>query len=150
MKKMMFYLIFLSLMACSKTPNCTEATDDPEIAKCAIIGEWRLIRTFIVSRTVGPIHVTGKVVRDEVIIFKKNEDLEFYVLGQKILDSPYRFAKGKEFSNLSTDEQNLLNIIKPKEEIGSLTTYRICNDSLYLRFNSFRYDELPDRIYAKK
>ena len=172
MKKQIIYLTLLSLMACKKTPSiedeitkpkeevsqkpslvsCNTPTRNPDTAKIIIIGKWQLERTIFVSMILGKvIYRTYKDYDKEVIHFKEDGMLDFYLKDSLVVTSPYNINKLSETTKYPKDSTiYALRAEKIKGvSFGTLTTYRICDDSLYLPFNSFREDAIPDKIYKK-
>jgi hypothetical protein len=165
MKKIMFYLVLLSLMAaCKHLPqpsatvdplppppkvvNCDSTTRDPVIAQKLIVGKWIWVYSLRYNRRLGykeiltPANYRNNV--KDVMEFDAYGKLNFYEDGKLTAQSTYQFRKYSDFSNISSDSTIYLF-----NQPGRSAFYRICPDSLYLPFQSFGYDVGQDEVWAK-
>jgi hypothetical protein len=147
-KKMVFYLIFLSLMACKKSQNCDEPSDRADVAKCLILGRWRLERTTFYSLLEARyIYMTSKDFDKQELCFLDNGTVDFFINDTLFVNSPYKFITEKDIAPTVTIDQDLLQMSKMRAQ---LTPFKICDDSLSLPYQSFRYDGFSDQVWAKK
>jgi hypothetical protein len=168
MKKQIIYLVLLSLMACKK-PNrkgedivipieepkkpplvdCINPTQKRDTAQILFIGKWRLTRSVLRGWT-GTSHLFAK--KKEEIVFKDNGIVEYFDQDTLKMSSPYEFIRLSDVSNIMSDSSRILLKMEKMHGYGlrSHTTFAVCDDSLYLLFNSFFYDGAADRIYAKQ
>ena len=145
MKKMIFYLIFLSLMACKKTPSvdCNSPTSDSTLAKELLIGEWRLERTFIAARGIGKVSKTRDQLPYVILNFRNDLTFQCFIADTLSCKGKFEFAKDGNTDLLIFKDFDLLFI-------DGVAPFRICSDSLYLNFNSYMSDIVPDQVWNKK
>jgi hypothetical protein len=129
MKKMKFYLIVLSLMACKKESinDCAEPTFDVNIARTLIIGKWAWKITYYYdwrkdsSATLTP----GNQKLERMMEFKSDGNLFVFENGNSILETPYQFIK--DTFKLSFDSTRYIISWK-----GNNSVFKICSEYLYL------------------
>ena len=143
-------LFFLLAMACKKDPplpdvNCNRPTNDLILSRQLIIGCWQWHRTvhfFDVNKIITP-DSTGDNVR---LVFKKNGIVEHYLNGRLNDTSSYEIDIMKKYSSNTGD--TTLNLLWIRQINNSTSSYphikdvvpiRVCNDSLYLKYESFFY-----------
>ena len=138
-------LLLLAVMACKKDPlpdvNCNSPTNDLALSKELIVGCWRLSKTryfFDSSYVVN--YVLNKNSID--IRFTKDGVVECYQGGEFIDSSRYEIDIMKKYTLFPGDTtRNVLWIVNTKKmyALENLVPIRICTDSLYLFYESFRY-----------
>ena len=151
--------LLLLAMACKKDPplpdvSCDKPTNDKEISKQLIIGTWRLKR-FIFESTTGTIRRT--VDTDQIDVkFATNGIVEYYEKENLIDTCTYDIDIMKKYSLYAGDTtRNVLwipNFKLPKlmtKAVYHMVPLRVCNDSLYLLYNSFAYDEVGDYYFYR-
>jgi hypothetical protein len=159
MKKMMFYLVLLSLMAACRKSSCVDCrspTNDLALCKELIIGKWEWVRTVATIDTFAT--YTPKTFGHSVTLnFKTDGILENYVDGQLKDTSSYEvYDVGKFFKPDSG--QTYLNIkgcVYPTPNPVRFYTYvravrlKICDDSLYLPYDRFYHSGNDFYVRAK-
>jgi hypothetical protein len=148
MKKINYGFAAILLMlgvACRKVPNvsCNSPTSDPSLAKELLIGKWQLERTFIAARRIGKLSKS----RDQLpyVILTFSNDLTFQCFIADTLSSKGKFEFVKDGNtDLLTFQGGDLTFI------DGVAPFKICNDSLYLNFNSYMSDIVPDQVWNKK
>ena len=155
MKKTLFYLVLLSLMSCHKElyVSCDTPSNDAEIAKSLITGRWELERTRFASRRFGKvIYLTKKDLPHYVLIFQGKGTLQLFRNDTLIGDGSFKFIKEKDIAPTSNSDLNLLfmNKVELPGEFEGVVPFKICNDSLYLPFQSYASDATPDQVWSKK
>lgn len=152
---MMFYLIFLSLMACKKTPSvdCNSPTNDLSLCKELIIGKWEWVRTVTqidTSATFTPKSL-GHTVQFN---FNSNGIVESFLDGQFRDTSSYEFYDGSKYSKLDSGKTYLRMKGCTYNGLISFYTYsrdvrvKVCDDSLYLPYEALIYHTGND-FYSK-
>lgn len=152
---MMYSLIFLSLMACNKTPSvdCNSPTNDLALCKRLIIGKWEWVRTVTridTSATYTPKSL-GHTVRYK---FNSNGIVDFFVDGQLKDTSSYEFYDGSKYSKLDSGITYLrMKGCSYRDNISFFTYSRdvrvkVCDDSLYLPYEALIYHTGND-FYSK-
>jgi hypothetical protein len=147
MKKTLFYLVVLSLMAaCKKTPsvNCNSPTNDLALCKELIIGQWEWVRT--VNRIDTFATFTPKTFGHAVKLnFKSNGILETYIDGQLRDTSSYRVYdagqyfkpdSGQTYLNIKGGDYTVRNFVQFYASIRAVRL-EVCDDSLYLPYDKF-------------
>ena len=141
--------LLLLAMACKKDPplpdvSCDKPTNDLALSRQLIIGTWQWSKTihFIDHDQIITPDSTGKNVQ---LVFRKDGIVEHYFNGRLNDTSSYEIEVMKKYTwNQGDTTLNLLWI----RHINSRTFYpfikevapiRVCNDSLYLRYESFFY-----------
>jgi hypothetical protein len=149
MKKMMFYLIFLSLMACKKVPlvDCNSPTKDPDIARQLIEGKWnwKYSNYFNRRESLYEIWTPENTKSIKTMDFSSDGNLCIFENGKLVTETKYEFRKLSALTNFPADSTRY--IVSWKD---SNTTFRICSDSLYLPYQSFRYDAAADEVWEKQ
>jgi hypothetical protein len=149
MKKMMFYLIFLSLMGCKKTPlvDCNSPTKDPDIARQLIEGKWSWKYSNYFNRRESKNEIWTPENRKSIktMEFKSDGSLYIFENGKLVTETKFEFKKLSALTNFSADSTRYILSWK-----DSNTTFRICSDSLYLPYQSFRYDAAADEVWEKQ
>jgi hypothetical protein len=146
MKKTMFYLIVLSLMGCSKTPkiDCDPPTNDLEICKKLIIGEWQLERTSIVYRGVGIVIKTKKDYPKTVLIVNENMTYRYYENDKLMNEDNYSFYIKDQFNIY-----NLINFKNGPNLLFDLGPINLCSDSLFFNPNDYQSHITPNSVWHK-
>jgi hypothetical protein len=146
MKKIMIYLVLLSLMACKKTPSvdCRSPTNDLALCKELIIGKWEWVRTVATIDTFAT--YTSKTFGHSVKLnFKTDGILETYVDGQLKDTSSYEIYDAGKFFKLDSGKTFLnikgCNYSRPDAvrfyASARAVRLKICDDSLYLPYDQF-------------
>jgi hypothetical protein len=137
-KKMMFYFIFLSLMACKKESitDCAEPTNELEKSRQLIVGKWEWTFTNYYSRKTSEIIImTPKSENlERKMEFKANDKLSVYENGSSILEIKYEFKKPDDplyFPDLSRYHISW-------KGYGAL--YGVCSEYLYLDDTTGRHE----------
>ena len=148
-------LLFLAVMACKKTPevSCNSPTNDAAMSRELIVGSWRLHRMVFTSDS---FYVRYPPKSGEISIkFKSNGTLEYYKNGDFIDSCRYEIDKFSKYSFYPPDSViNVLRLINRNPlsmliGLQDIVPIRICNDSLYLRYDSFRYHSVGDNYYYR-
>jgi hypothetical protein len=154
-KHLVFALAFLLLLlvACQKDPDvgCDMPTNDLALSRKLIVGTWRWDRTvrfFDTNQVIKPLLMGDQV----ELIFKKNGIVEYYVGGRLNDTSSYEIDVMKKYTLFYADTTvNTLYIrnlrSKTLPSMQSLVPIRICNDSLFLKYESFRYHTGDNYFY---
>lgn len=155
MKKFMMYLVLLSLMSCRKELDigCDVPSNSAEVAKSLIIGRWELENTRFASRRFGKvIYQTKKDLPHYVLIFQGKGTLQLFRNDTLIGDGSFKFIKEKDIAPTSNSDLNLLfmNKVELPGEFEGVVPFKICNDSLYLPFQSYSSDITPDQTWSKQ
>ena len=132
-------------MACKKTPSvdCNSPTSDSTLAKELLIGEWRLERTFIAARGIGNVSKTRDQLPYVILNFYNDLTYQCFIADTLSCKGKYEFAKDGNTHLLTFQDVDLLFI-------DGVATYKICSDSLYMNFNSYMSDIVPDQVWNKK
>jgi hypothetical protein len=165
MKKIMFYLVLLLLMAaCKHLPqplaivdppppppkvvNCDSTTRDPVLAQKLIVGKWIWVYSYHANRRLGYTEIWTPSNRrnnvKDVVEFDDKGNLSTYVDGSLTTQTTYQFRKYSDFSNIPSDSTRFLLYFP-----GRSAFFRICPDTLYLPFQSYGYDVGADEVWAK-
>jgi hypothetical protein len=159
MKKMMFYVIFLSLMACKKAVqpvplpviSCDKPSNRADTAKLLIIGRWELERITILDRVNRLIiYRTKKDFPKRELNFLTNGLVELFKEDTLVASGYFKFIKDKDLYAASTVDRDFISMPVVRNGMESFVSFRICNDSLYLPYGSFAYDGAPDEVWSKK
>jgi hypothetical protein len=149
MKKMKCYLIFLSLMACKKTPSvlsvdCKTPSKDLAICKELILGKWEWVRTEKRIDTIADYTPQNYGNHRFVLNFKTEGLVESYVDGAykdtaryEIYDGSQfsKFDSGKTFFTISTYDRVFKN--EGRFYLSSkIAPIKICDDSLFLPYEN--------------
>ena len=161
MKKHIQYALatlLVLLMACQKDKepdiyvSCDKPTNDLVLSQKLIIGTWRLKRTVFLSTT--------DIIRRDIdtaqidVKFTKNGIVEYYEKGQLIDTCGYEIDIMKKYTLFYGDTtRNVLWMPRRKPSMAKAIYYmvplRICNDSLFLLYQSFAYDAVSDRYFYR-
>ena len=157
MKKNIQYalaMLLVLLMACQKDPDvsCNSPTNDLALSRKLIIGTWRLKRTVFESTT-GIIRKTLDTAQIDVK-FTTNGIVEYYEKGKFIDTCRYEIDTMKKYSLYRGDTaRNVLWIpirkLSMAKVLYDMVPLRVCNDSLFLLYQSFAYDAVSDRYFYK-
>ena len=150
-------LLFLLAMACKKDPplpdvSCNSPTNDLTLSRQLIVGTWRFKR-YVFQSTTGVIRKT--VDSDEIEVkFTKKGIVEYYEKGKCIDTCRYDIDIMKKYSLYASDTtRNVLWISNKKPSMATVLHYmvplRVCNDSLYLLYQSFTYDAMSDNYFYR-
>jgi hypothetical protein len=149
MKKMMFYLIFLSLMGCKKTLliDCSSPTKDPDIARQLIEGKWGWKYSNYFNRRESKYEIWTPDNRNSIktMEFSSNGNLCIFENGKLVTKTNFEFKKLSALTNFPADSTRYILSWK-----NSDTVFRICSDSLYLPYQSFGYDAAADEVWEKQ
>jgi hypothetical protein len=148
MKKIMLYLVFLSLMACKKTPSvdCRSPTNDLALCKELIIGKWEWVRT--VTKIDTSDTYTPKTFGHSVKLnFKSDGIVETFIDGQFRDSSGYEIYDAGKFFKLDSGKTQLnikgCNYRNPNAvqfyTVPRAVRLRVCDDSLYLPYEELIY-----------
>lgn len=149
MKKTLFYLVVLALMAaCKKTPSvsvdCRSPTNDLALCKELIIGDWELVKSVKFIDTVAVFRpINGRSVH---VKFLDSGIMEYYQDGKYITRDSYDIAIMKKFTRDKGD--TLQNVLWTKKDLR-IVPLRVCDDSLYLPYESFVYHS-GDLYYVRQ
>jgi hypothetical protein len=154
MKKIMFYLVLLSLMACCKdnNVNCDQPSDSAAIAKTLIIGKWRLERTIFRNRLLHKvIYETRNDFPNYELVFSENGTVKLSRNDSLIGNTTFKFIKEKEIAPTSISERDLFfaAIVQPGEFEG-VVPFKICSDSLFFFAQSYSSDVTPDQVWSRQ
>jgi hypothetical protein len=149
MKKIMFYLVLLSLMAgCKKTPtlsvDCRSPTNNLTVCRELIIGKWNLVKLVRSIDTSAVITPTNG--HSASLIFLNNGTIEYYQDEKYIARDSYDIAIMKKFTKDKAD--TLRNVLWTKKD-RMIVPLKICDDSLYLPYESFAY-HIGDFFYVRQ
>jgi hypothetical protein len=156
MKKIMFYLVLLSLMAACRKSSCVDCSSPSESAAIAqelILGKWQLERTIFISRLLGKrIYKTKKDFPNYILIFQDKGIIKLFRNDTLIGGSTFKFIKEKEIAPTSNSNRDLLfmNNLELPSQFEGVTPFGICNDSLYLSFQSYASDITPDQVWLRQ
>ncbi len=153
-KHLIFALAFLLLLlvACQKDPDvgCDMPTNDLALSRKLIVGTWRWDRTvrfFDTNQVIKPLLMSDQV----ELIFKKNGIVEYYVGGRLSDTSSYEIDVMKKYTLFYADTTvntlHIRNLRSKTPSMQSLVPIRICNDSLFLKYESFRYHTGDNYFY---
>ena len=152
MKKHIQYalaMLLVLLMACQKEPNvsCNSPTNDVNTSKKLIVGTWQWAYSKQYARTTSTWDITNPKTDtiERSMTFNKNGQLLIYENGILKTETTYQFRKMSEWSLFPGDSARFILSWK-----NSNVVWRICNDSLYLPYQSFAYDELKNETWKKK
>jgi hypothetical protein len=151
MKKNIFYLAFLSLIACKKAEpllsvDCAKPTNKEAICKKLILGKWEWVRTetrFNPPYVFGPEMIGHKV----ALNFKSDSIVEGYIDGQlkdvskyEIFDAGLSFKRdsGITYIHIRGCQYFPVNSIEFYQS-ARVAVLKVCDDTLYLPFE--------DKIY---
>lgn len=155
MKKINYGFATIGLMlliACSKVPDvsCDSPTNDAALSRKLILGTWRLHRIQTALDTTATWYPPKKGMID--VKFKEDGTLEYYVDNKLVNSTKYDIDIMKKYTLYYADTtRNVLSIDKQgMTGLESLVPIRICSDSLYLRYESFRYHGVGDCFYYRK
>ena len=146
--------LLLLAMACKKDPplpdppnvSCDKRTNDVAISKQLIVGTWQWAYSKFRSRFLGTTIITNPQTDsiERSMTFNSDGRLMIYENGVLKQETTYKFRKMSEWSLFPGDSTRYIFSWK-----GSDVTWRICNDSLYLPYQSFTYDWLTDQVWKK-
>ena len=155
MKKINYGFATIGLMlliACNKVPDvsCDSPTNDAALSRKLILGTWRLHRIQFSLDTSYTWYPPKKEMID--VKFKEDGILEYYVDNKLINSCKYDIDIMKKYTLYFADTtRNVLSIDKRgMNGLEGLVPIRICSDSLYLPYESFRYDGIGDCYYYRK
>ena len=155
-------LLFLLAMACKKDPppplpdvNCNRPTNDLTLSRQLIVGTWQWSKTvhfFDHDQVITP-DSTGNNVR---LVFRTDGIVEHHFNGRLNDTSSYEIDIMKKYTwNQGDTTLNLLFI----RHLNSKASYpymqiivpiRVCNDSLYLKYESFAFHTGDNYFYRVK
>ena len=152
-------LLFLLAMACKKDPrpppplpdvNCNRPTNNLSLSRQLIVGTWRYKRYVFYG-------INGWIRRDVDTAqidyqFRNDGTLWYYKKGEFIDSCRYEIDIMKKYTLYQGDTtRNTLWLINRKIGMGlaSLVPIWVCNDSLYLPYQSFRYDTVQDYYFYR-
>jgi hypothetical protein len=156
MKKKMSFgfaaILFMLGVACRKVPDvsCNSPTNDAALSRELIIGKWRLHRIDVFFDTSFTWFPSSKAEID--IKFKDDGVLEYYKDGDCIDSCRYEVDTMKKYTLYSADSVYVLRLVNYKPKmfgLESMVPISICTDSLYLRYESFRYHGIGDCFYFR-
>jgi hypothetical protein len=159
MKKIIFYVIFLSLMACKKAIqpvplpdiSCNKPSNRADTAKLLIIGRWELERITILDRVNRLIiYRTKKDFPKQELNFLTNGLVELFKDDTLVASGFFKFVKEKDLAPTTKVDLDLISMPVVRRSRENFVPFRICNDSLYLPYGSFAYDGVPDEVWSKK
>ena len=152
MKKNMFYLVLLALMAaCNKPPSvsvsCNSPTKDVSIAQKLIIGKWVWVYSNHYNRLLGKNELWTPEVKDiiRVMEFDTKGNLSMFEDGKLTAQTTYEFQKYSVSTNIPADSTRFVLLCKGRGN----TFFKICSDSMYLPYQSFGYDASGDEVWMK-
>ena len=156
MKKINYGFAVIGLMlliACNKVPDvsCNSPTNDAALSRKLIVGTWRLDRVQNSLDTTFTWYPPTKGMID--VKFKEDGTLEYYVDNKFVDSCKYDIAIMKKYTLYYADTtRNVLFMNHKQRMIGleGMVPIRICSDSLYLRYESFRYHGVGDCFYYRK
>ncbi len=170
MKKQIIYLVLLSLMACKKRDcpvetvdvepkkpplvDCSRTTTNRDTAQTLIVGKWQLERTVFADRRLGKtVYKYANELPRIILDFRKEGSFDYFQNDTLRAASTYGFYKLSEITKFQADStRNALHMpqmLSRGVSFGTLITYRICDDSLFLPFQSFAFDAVEDQIFKK-
>ena len=140
-------LLLLLSMACKREPDisCNSPTNDLSLSRKFIIGTWRLDRVVYFIDTSFTSYAPDTLRVDYE--FRKDGTLWYYRNNQFVDSCRYEIDIMKKYTLYRGDTtRNTLWLINRKTKMGlqDLVPIWVCNDSLYLRYQSFRYDATGD------
>ena len=157
MKKHIQYalaMLLVLLMACQKEPDvsCNSPTNDLALSRKLIIGTWRLDRSVYFFDT-SFIYRTPDTAKIDVK-FTKAGIIEYYSNGKLIDTCAYEIDIMKKYTLYRGDTtRNVLWIPRRKPSMAiafhNMVSLRVCNDSLFLRYQSFAYHTIGDNYFFK-
>ena len=133
MKKVGFYLLVLSFLACKKTPsvNCDNRTNDVTISEQIIVGKWEWASQQTCGRAgCGSISTPTTQGFTKQMVFKADGNVYIYKNNALEKEGHWRIAPEKEFTNATGP--NLLVLETTDKKPFDLSVFHICSDSLYL------------------
>ena len=152
MKKINYGFAAIGLMlfiACSKVPDvsCDSPTNDAALSRKLIRGEWIWSYSKQYSRQSGKEIITTPKSDSiaKTMIFYSDGRLKIYKNNKLEVETTYQFRKMSEWSLYPPD--SLKTILSWK---SSNVIWRICNDSLYLPYQTFAFDAAKDEVWEKK
>ena len=152
--------LLLLAMACKKDPpvpdvSCDKPTNDKEVSKQLIVGTWqwdRTIRFFDINEVIKPDSAHDNV----KLVFRSDGIVEHYLNGKFNDTSSYEIDVMKKYTKFYADTTvNILyirhiNNILTYPAIHTIAPIRICNDSLYLKYESFSYHSGDNYFFRVK
>jgi hypothetical protein len=158
MKKKMSFgfaaILFMLGVACRKVPDvsCNSPTNDAALARELIISKWRLDRIKFSLDSSYTWYPPQKGMID--IHFKEDGVLEYYIDDECVDSCRYEIDIMKKYTLYFADTtRNVLRLLYHKQGmigLEGLVPLRICSDTLYLPYESFRYDGIGDCFYYRK
>ena len=155
MKKIIYgfaAILFMLAIACRKIPDvsCDSPTNDAALSKKLICGTWRLDRIETSLDTVATFRPPQIGLID--ITFREDGTLK-YCIDNKCVDTlKYDIDIMKKYTLYYKDTTRNVLFINTKGMIGLnfIVPLRICSDSLYLPYESYRYHGVGNCIYYRK
>ena len=151
MKKQIQYalaMLLLLLMACQKDPDvsCNSPTKDVNTSKKLIVGTWQWAYSKQYFRSSSRWVITNPQTDtiERSMTFNKNGQLMIYENGLVKTETTYQFRKMSEWSLFPGDSARYIISWKYNNVV-----WRICNDSLYLPYQSFDNDAAKDEVWKK-
>jgi hypothetical protein len=141
-------ILFMLGVACRKVPDvsCNSPTNDADLSRELICGNWRWVKTRSLSN--GILITPDDVGYQFVLSFTDNGILKKYIDGNLSDTTNYEIAIEKKYTTFYGDTtRNVLAIGRPLglgnplPLIQHIVPIRICSDSLYLLYESYRYHE---------
>ena len=151
--------LLLLAMACKKDPplpdpppnvSCDKPTNDKELSKQLIVGTWRVHRVQFLINTPFTYYPPDTIHSDYQ--FRNDGTLWFYVNSRFVDSCKYEIGIMKKYTLYPGDTtRNTLWLVNYKRTmyLERLVPIRVCNDSLYLKYQSFAYDNSGDYYFHR-
>ena len=145
-------LLLLLSMACKREPDisCNCPTNDLSLSRKLIIGTWRLHRVRYFINTDFTWYALDTIHADYE--FRKDGTLWYYKNSQFIDSCKYEIDVMKKYTLYQGDTtRNTLWVAYFRHTMGleRLVPISVCNDSLYLKYQSFAYDTTGDEYFYR-
>lgn len=143
MKKIMIYLVLLSLMACNKLPSvdCNSPTNEVSLTQKLLKGKWEWTYEKVQNRGFPFYYVTSKEKGyTRQMVFGSNSKIYLYQDNSNEKQLLYRLAPRKEFTSPMDSTLNVLVFETNDKKPFEVLDFRICTDSLYLFVTNHSYE----------
>ena len=148
-------ILLMLAIACKREPlvSCNSPTNDLALSRELIIGKWRMNRSVVFFDT-SFVWVPPKSAMIDVKFTKKGI-VEYYVNGRLQDTCRYEINPMNKYTLFPRDSTvNVLwlinrNRLTMSRGLEDMVPIRICTDSLFLRYESFRYHGIGDNYFFK-
>jgi hypothetical protein len=148
-------ILFMLGVACRKVPDvsCNSPTNDADLSRELIIGDWKWIRTHFLQSNV--ITTPKNALYQVELRFKEDGIVQIYKDGRFVDTSSYEIAIEKKYTSFYGDTLRNVLAIRPTKNfqitpvLERFVPIRICTDSLYLLYDSYGF-HTGDNYFSRK